>query len=55
VLLTILKNGEASTLSVVNTVKSLLPRRRAAGHKDYAAVRPIGIRLGRHQRVIAHV
>jgi multidrug efflux pump subunit AcrB len=33
VLLTILKNGEASTLSVVNTVKSLLPQIRAAAPK----------------------
>jgi multidrug efflux pump subunit AcrB len=34
VLLTVLKNGEASTLSVVNTVKSLLPDIRAAAPKD---------------------
>jgi multidrug efflux pump subunit AcrB len=34
VLLTILKNGNASTLSVVNTVKSLLPGIRAAAPKD---------------------
>ena len=34
VLLTILKNGKASTLSVVNTVKSLLPGIRAAAPKD---------------------
>ncbi|MBV9655059.1 MAG: efflux RND transporter permease subunit [Acetobacteraceae bacterium] len=34
VLLTILKNGAASTLSVVNTVKSLLPGIRAAAPKD---------------------
>ena len=33
-LLTVLKNGNASTLSVVNTVKSLLPGIRAAGPKD---------------------
>jgi multidrug efflux pump subunit AcrB len=33
-LLTILKNGNASTLSVVNTVKSLLPGIRAAAPKD---------------------
>jgi multidrug efflux pump subunit AcrB len=32
-LLTILKNGEASTLSVVNTVKALLPQIRAAAPK----------------------
>ena len=34
VLLTVLKNGNASTLSVVNTVKSLLPEIRAAAPKD---------------------
>jgi multidrug efflux pump subunit AcrB len=34
VLLTILKNGAASTLSVVDTVKSLLPGIRAAAPKD---------------------
>src|SRR5690242_6300969 len=34
VLLTVLKNGEASTLSVVNTVKSLLPGIRAAAPPD---------------------
>ncbi|MEA2739387.1 MAG: hypothetical protein QOH05_2694, partial [Acetobacteraceae bacterium] len=34
VLLTVLKNGNASTLSVVNTVKSLLPGIRAAAPKD---------------------
>jgi multidrug efflux pump subunit AcrB len=34
VLLTILKNGNASTLSVVNTVRSLLPGIRAAAPKD---------------------
>src|SRR6195952_271384 len=34
VLLTILKNGNASTLSVVNTVKSLLPGIRSAAPKD---------------------
>ena len=34
VLLTILKNGNASTLSVVNTVKSLLPGIHAAAPKD---------------------
>ena len=34
VLLTILKNGDASTLSVVNTVKSLLPGIHAAAPKD---------------------
>ena len=33
-LLTVLKNGNASTLSVVDTVKSLLPGIRAAGPKD---------------------
>ncbi len=33
-LLTILKNGDASTLTVVNTVKSLLPSIRAAAPKD---------------------
>ena len=34
VLLTVLKNGNASTLTVVNTVKSLLPGIRAAAPKD---------------------
>ncbi len=34
VLLTVLKNGAASTLSVVDTVKSLLPGIRAAAPKD---------------------
>jgi multidrug efflux pump subunit AcrB len=34
VLLTVLKNGNASTLSVVNTVKSLLPGIHAAAPKD---------------------
>nr|WP_294505746.1 efflux RND transporter permease subunit [uncultured Rhodopila sp.] len=34
VLLTVLKNGAASTLSVVNTVKSLLPGIRAAAPQD---------------------
>ena len=34
VLLTVLKNGNASTLSVVNTVKSLMPGIRAAAPKD---------------------
>ncbi len=34
VLLTVLKNGNASTLSVVNTVKSLLPGIRAAAPQD---------------------
>ncbi len=34
ILTTILKNGEASTLSVVNTVKSFLPQIRAAAPKD---------------------
>ena len=33
-LLTVLKNGNASTLTVVNTVKSLLPGIRAAAPKD---------------------
>ena len=36
VLLEILKNGNASTLSVVNTVKSLLPGIRSAAPKDLA-------------------
>ena len=34
ILTTILKNGEASTLSVVNTVKSYLPQIRASAPKD---------------------
>ncbi len=34
VLITVLKNGNASTLSVVNTVKGLLPSIRAAAPKD---------------------
>ena len=34
-LLTVLKNGNASTLSVVDTVKSLLPGIRAAAPKDF--------------------
>ncbi len=34
VLLTVLKNGQASTLSVVNAVKSLLPTIKAAAPKD---------------------
>jgi multidrug efflux pump subunit AcrB len=34
VLLTVLKNGNASTLSVVNTVKALLPGIRSAAPKD---------------------
>ena len=40
VLLTILKNGEASTLSVVNTVKSMLGTIRAASPKD-AQITPL--------------
>ena len=52
VLMQILKNGTASTLDVVNNVKAALPTIRAAapdGHDDQAAVRPVGLRLGRHR------
>ncbi len=52
-LLTVLKNGNASTLSVVNTVKSLLPGhpgRGAEGPAHHAAVRPVGVRVRRDQR-----
>ena len=47
VLLSIIKNGNASTLAVVNGVKHALerhPRRRAGRTQDQRAVRPVGIR-----------
>ena len=49
VLETVLKNGTASTLSVVDTVKNFLsanPRRGAQGHEGDAAVRSVGVRVG---------
>ena len=52
VLMQIIKNGNASTLNVVNNVKAALPTIRAAapeGLHDQAAVRPVGLRLGRHR------
>ena len=47
VLLSVIKNGNASTLAVVNGVKQALqddPRRRAGRTQDQRAVRPVGIR-----------
>ena len=51
VLLTIIKNGDASTLDVVNRVKAALPghpRRGSAWHEHRHAVRSIGLRSERH-------
>jgi len=53
VLLTIIKNGNASTLDVVNQVKAALPEiRRAAParHENRFAVRSIRVRQQRHPR-----
>ena len=47
VLLSIIKNGNASTLEVVNAVTRRPadgPRRGAARHQDQRAVRPVGVR-----------
>ena len=47
VLLSIIKNGNASTLAVVNGVQGRAQdaaRRRAAGHEDRRTVRPVGVR-----------
>ena len=47
VLLSIIKNGNASTLDVVNRVKEALqdgPRRRAGRAQDHGTVRPVGVR-----------
>ena len=47
VLLSIIKNGNASTLAVVNAVKAALKTIRAAAparHEDHRAVRPVGVR-----------
>ena len=47
VLLSILKQGNASTLDVVNGVKKALPEAQTAlphGTEDHAAVRPVGLR-----------
>ena len=49
VLLSIIKNGNASTLAVVNGVKHALVTSRAAAparHGDQGAVRPVGVRQG---------
>ncbi len=47
VLLSVIKNGNASTLDVVNAVKQALKvvaRSGAARHEDHGAVRPVGVR-----------
>ena len=47
VLLSIIKNGNASTLAVVNGVQAALQTARAAappGMQDHRAVRPVGVR-----------
>jgi hypothetical protein len=46
VLLSIIKNGDASTLTVVNAVKRMLEvaRSRSAGYEHQIAVRPVGLR-----------
>ena len=53
VLLTIIKNGDASTLDVVNRVKAALPEIQKAAppgmNIDYA-VRPIGVRAERDRQ-----
>ena len=53
VLLSVIKNGNASTLAVVNGVKQALqarPRRRTGRPQDQRAVRPVGIRHQLGQR-----
>ena len=53
VLLSIIKNGNASTLAVVNAVKDALDagaRGGAAGHEDHRAVRPVGVRARTRSR-----
>ena len=50
VLLSVIKNGNASTLDVVNGVRNVAarrPRRGAARPKHYRAVRSVGVRQGR--------
>ena len=52
-LLTIMRNGQASTLDIVNKVKAALPRieaGHAAGIEDPAAFRSIAVRARVHQR-----
>ena len=49
VLLSVLKNGGASTLDIVANLRAMLPRvtrGAAAGHQGHAAVRPVGVRQG---------
>jgi multidrug efflux pump subunit AcrB len=56
VLLSIIKNGNASTLDVVNRVKAALqtaPRRRAGWTQDHRAVRPVSVRHTVGRRCIA--
>ena len=53
VLLSVLKNGGASTLDIVDNLKAMLPRvaGAAAGrHQGDAAVRPVGVRQGGDRR-----
>ena len=55
VLLSIIKNGNASTLEVVNAVKEALKTARAAAPKRHAnpvAVRSVGLRQGLDHRII---
>ena len=52
-LLTVMRNGKASTLAVVNDVKKRAaqdPGRTAAGAAGPAAVRSVAVRARRHQR-----
>ena len=56
-LLTLLKNGNASTLDIVNQVKALLPAIQAAappGLKIDAAVRPVAVRARRPSTACVH-
>ena len=49
VLLSVLKNGGASTLDIVANLRAMLPRVAQTlpdGHQDHAALRPVGVRQG---------
>ncbi len=52
VLISVLKNGGASTLDIVANLRALLPRvvaDAAGGRQDHAALRPVAVREGRGQ------
>ena len=53
VLLSVLKNGGASTLDIVANLRAMLPRAQrdpAARHQGHAALRPVGVRQGGGRR-----